>query len=308
MSDSERSVMGSLLIFLKGLFMGGADIIPGVSGGTIALITGIYERFVNALRSIDLKFVPYFFYGFKDRRYFGKARENIASIDFRFLLPLAGGVLVAFLALANLIGMLLEDYPSYTYAFFLGLILCSAVVIYLGNREHIHPTDLIVGVIGFIVGVVIVGLQAIQADHSLLSILLSGMITFCAMILPGISGAFILLILGQYEFMLGVLREISHLNLSNIQYAIAYIVGGIIGLILFSRVLSFLFRRHHGATLMFVVGLMIGALRQPIELISDQPGNMALVAIAGIIGVILVGILYLLSRRMSVNDSGTIPL
>lgn len=288
--------------------MGGADIIPGVSGGTIALITGIYERFVNALRSIDLKFVPYFFYGFKDRRYFGKARENIASIDFRFLLPLAGGVLVAFLALANLIGMLLEDYPSYTYAFFLGLILCSAVVIYLGNREHIHPTDLIVGVIGFIVGVVIVGLQAIQADHSLLSILLSGMITFCAMILPGISGAFILLILGQYEFMLGVLREISHLNLSNIQYAIAYIVGGIIGLILFSRVLSFLFRRHHGATLMFVVGLMIGALRQPIELISDQPGNMALVAIAGIIGVILVGILYLLSRRMSVNDSGTIPL
>ncbi len=201
MTDSKTPLIGTLVIFLKGLFMGGADIIPGVSGGTIALITGIYERFVNALRSIDLKFVPYLFYGFKDRKYFGKARENIASIDFRFLLPLAGGILVAFLALANIMGMLLEDFPSYTYAFFLGLILCSAVVIYLGNREHIRSTDMLVGVVGFLVGIVIVGLQAIQTDHSVLIILFSGMITFCAMILPGISGAFILLILGQYGFL-----------------------------------------------------------------------------------------------------------
>jgi putative membrane protein len=305
MNDSKRPLIETLVIFLKGLFMGGADIIPGVSGGTIALITGIYERFVNALRSIDLKFVAYFFYGIKDRRYLGKARENFASIDFRFLLPLAAGVLVAFLALANVIGMLMDDFPAYTYAFFLGLILCSALVIYLGNRKEIRGQDLVMGAVGLIVGVVIVGLQGVQADHSLLIILLAGMITFCAMILPGISGAFILLILGQYEFMLGVLRQLSQLDFSQVWYAVTYVIGGIIGLIVFSRALSYLLRRHHGATLMFVVGLMIGALRQPIELISDQPGDLMITIIVGAVGAVLVFLLYHLS---STRTGGEFPL
>jgi len=283
--------------------MGSADIIPGVSGGTIALITGIYERLVNALKSINISFIFYFLYGFIKRPYFKKSKQKFKEIDLVFLLVLGGGVLVAFLLLANVMSILLDDYPSYTYAFFLGLILSSAVVVYVSNKKFIHSKDFIFVLIGFMFGFFIVGLESIQADHSIVIILLSGVITFCAMILPGISGAFILLILGQYEFMLGVLRNLSNLDFSQFEFAISYGVGGIIGLVLFSRVLSFLFKRYHGATLMFIVGLMIGALRQPIGFISNESGDFVITVISIVLGIIVVGLIYYLSMIFIEKDS-----
>ena len=287
---TRNSIVQGFIIFLKGLFMGSADIIPGVSGGTIALITGIYERLVFALKSIDFKFIPYFFIGIFKPKYFKKAKKDFFGIDFSLLVPLALGVLVAFLSLANLISYFNEFFPTYMYAFFFGLILASAYFVYFLNRKLIKLSDIVFLFIGIIFGFFVVGLSSVQADHSFIIIFLSGMITFCAMILPGISGAFILLVLGQYEFLLDVLKNIAHLDFSGISYAISYIFGGIAGLLLFSRVLSFLFKRYHGATLLFIVGLMIGALRDPLTFVIDNPSDIFITVLSGVIGVLVVSI------------------
>jgi putative membrane protein len=296
--DPSKQWTAALIIFFKGLFMGSADIIPGVSGGTVALITGIYERLVRALRSIDFKFIPYFFRGLIDRRYLRKAKDNFSSIDFIFLLPLVSGIAVAFFSLANVMGFLLEEYPSYTYAFFFGLILSSALLIYFTGKMKMTVMTFFFLALGVSMGYLIVGLEAIQTDHSLLIIFVSGMITFCAMILPGISGAFILLFLGQYEFMLGVLRQLTVLDGSRLSYAIVYPLGGVIGLVSFSRVLSYLLEKHRNKTLSFIVGLMVGALREPGEIMISHPGNILLLITSAVIGVILVTITSYLGRRL----------
>ena len=152
--------------------------------------------------------------------------------------------------------------------------------------------------LGVGMGYLIVGLETIQTDHSLLIIFVSGMITFCAMILPGISGAFILLFLGQYEFMLGVLRQLTVLDGSRISYAIVYPLGGVIGLVSFSRVLSYLLEKHRNSTLSFIVGLMVGALREPGDIMISHPGNILLLITSAVIGVILVTIISYLGRRL----------
>ncbi len=285
--------------------MGSADIIPGVSGGTIALITGIYERLVFALKSIDFKFIFYFFYGIFDRKYFKKAKKDFFGIDFFLLVPLALGVFVAFLSLANIISILLEFYPSVTYSLFFGLILASAFFVYFLNKKIIKIYDVVFLFFGIFFGFFVVGLSSIQADHSYLIIFLSGMITFCAMILPGISGAFILLVLGQYEFLLNVLRNIVHFDFSGVFFAISYILGGIAGLLLFSRVLSYLFKRYHGATLMFIVGLMVGALRDPVSRIMVEPGNIFINVFSCLIGIFVVSVVsyygFILSSKKNIS-------
>ncbi|MFP4170632.1 MAG: DUF368 domain-containing protein [Methanomassiliicoccales archaeon] len=288
MTDSNRSFMGALIIFLKGLFMGSADIVPGVSGGTIALITGIYERLVLAIRSIDPWVVPLFLRGLIRRESMEEARTQLGRMDLRFLLVLVMGVGAAFLLLANLMSALLDDYTGPTYGFFFGLILASAFFVYYLHREAFRPLDAVPLVAGILSGLAIVGLSTVNADHSLPIIFLAGTVTLCAMILPGISGAFILLILGQYEYMLGIMRDLTHLDLSGIWVALTYIVGGIVGLLLFSRVLSFLLRRYHGATLMFVVGLMVGALRDPIERVGEAAADPLAVVASALVGVLLV--------------------
>ena len=127
------SAKNYLILSLKGFCMGVAHIIPGVSGGTIALITGIYERLISAIEAINLKFFLYFLKGFIDKKYFKKAKEVFCKIDFNFLIILSFGIAVAFISLANVISFLLNFYPSYTYAFFFGLIITSAFFIFYSN-------------------------------------------------------------------------------------------------------------------------------------------------------------------------------
>jgi len=279
-----------LFLFLKGIGMGAADIIPGVSGGTIALITGIYEELIEAIRSINLRFIIYFFRGFADKSYVKKSRESLFEIRFPFLISLALGIGVAFLVLANILGWLLDQYTSYTYAFFFGLILSSAVFVYKTSDIVIDSKTVFSLIIGILSGLFIVGLEAVQAEHSFFIVFIAGIITFCAMILPGLSGAFILLILGQYDFMLNVLRRITHLDFSSVWFAIIYIIGGIIGLVTFSRMLSFLLKSHRMVTLSFIIGLMIGALRKPAEVIVASPENIGIDILVGCIGVVIVGV------------------
>ena len=281
----------SLLILLKGLAMGSADIIPGVSGGTIALITGIYERFVFALESINLHFLYYFFLGFKDKTNFKKAKKSFLSIDLAFLIPLAAGILAAFLTLANVIGFLLEKVPTPTFAFFFGLIFASAFYVYYTHKKLFTLSSLVFIGLGVVGGYLIVGLESIQLSHSPVMIFASGIISFCAMILPGLSGAFILLVLGQYEFLLNVLRDLTQFEFGMILFVFSYGLGGIIGLLGFSRVLSFLFSKYKSATVAFITGLMIGALRKPGVQIIEHPDNMVL-TIASLLGGILIVTLF----------------
>lgn len=272
--------------------MGSADIIPGVSGGTIALITGIYERLVYAIRSIDFMFVFYFFKGFYNKKYFTRARENFLKIDFSLLIPLVLGIIVAFLSLAHLIDFLIVNYKTYTYSFFLGLIFASAFFVYYSVKKNITLRSLFYVFLGFVIAFLLVGLEQINTTHSFLIIFIAGFISFCAMILPGVSGAFILLVLGQYGFMINVLKKLATFDFSDFWYAFFYVAGGAVGLLSFSRVLSYLLKKYHSATLCVVIGLMVGALRSPGEIIIDNPGNVFITVFACVFGVFLVSILY----------------
>lgn len=264
--------------------MGSADIVPGVSGGTIALITGIYEHLVKAIKSINLLFLVYLLRGFSNKKYLSKAKNTFLKIDFKFLIPLVLGITVAFLSLANLVSFLIESYPTYTYSFFFGLILSSSFFVYKSNKKEVTMKSIFFILIGFAISFFVVGLQSVNANHLLLFVFVAGMISFCAMILPGISGAFMLLLLGQYTFMLNVVRDITSFNFSKLPFAFIYGIGGIVGLLIFSNLLSYLFKKYRGETISFVIGLMIGALRKPAFFVMDNPSNFFLTMLSIVIG------------------------
>jgi len=274
-----------LLIFLRGLLMGMADIIPGVSGGTIALITGIYERLIFAIKGINIRFILHMLHG--NRR---KSREELLSMDLDFLATLFLGIVVAFLLLSGVIRFLMAAYPANTYAFFFGLILASAGFVY----RYVRETNLKVlasGVIGFLTAVVIIGLGSLQYTHSLPVIFFSGFIAICAMLLPGISGAFILFFLGQYEYMLGVL------HLFDLPTMAVFITGAVIGLFVMARILSYLLKNYRAVTMSFLAGLMIGALRMPFENIISNVFFLPFVLASATAGFFTVVILERLADR-----------
>lgn len=252
----------SFIIFLKGLFMGSADIIPGVSGGTIALITGIYERLVGGISRINFAFLKPLIKGdlsgFKD-----KFQEEI---DYELFIPLLTGIAIAFLTISKIILILLNDYRAYTFSFFLGLIIASAYVVYK-EKEGVTVKTAISLVIGVIFGALFVGIVALdpsKVNHSLIVIFFSGAIAICAMILPGISGSFVLLILGQYEYMLNSLNKLIWSDI------IVFIAGASIGLLSFSKLLNYLLDHYKEITMSFLVGLMVGTLRLPLAEISKS--------------------------------------
>ncbi len=247
----ERKEAG--VIFAKGMLMGSADIVPGVSGGTMALITGIYERLIHAIKGVDLMFIPHFLKG--DTQ---KAKENFWSMDFPFIIPLALGVLVAVLTLAQVILFAMEEQRAVVFAFFFGLILSSAHIVY----KYIEKIDwqcVVSAIVGLVFVVVIIGLDEISENHSLPMLFFSGMLAICAMILPGISGSLILVIIGQYEYMIEALKGFSVVEI------IVFVTGAALGLAAFSRLLDYLLKNHHALTMSFLFGLMLGALRKPME-------------------------------------------
>jgi len=236
-------------IYLRGLMMGACDIIPGVSGGTIALITGIYERLVAAIGSIDHNLAKDLLRGDT-----GALRADLERIDIPFLNVLLAGIGTAFLLMSGVILTLLADYAVETYSFFLGLIFASAIAIFLDIRSHSHATVAFL-VIGAVVGYLIGGLGHMDIGHSLPILFFTGMAALCALILPGISGAYITLVLNQYEFMLAALRAFL------LPEIIAYIAGGVTGLLLFVKALKYLLSTYHGVMLAMLTGLMLGSAR-----------------------------------------------
>lgn len=277
----------AILIFVRGILMGSADIVPGVSGGTIALITGIYGHLVEAISKISFGFVKPLFKG--DIKGFWTALLD--EIDFKFFIPLVLGIGIAFLTLAKVVTFCMENFTAYTYAFFLGLIIASAVILFR-KLNSINLKNIVFAIIGMVLTYLFVSMNPIAANHSLIVLFISGMIAICAMILPGISGSFLLLLLGQYQYMLNALHE---LHFSEI---IVFVVGALIGILGFSRILNFLLKNHEEVTMAFLIGVMLGSLKVPgVAIMESVSFNFAGLFPCLIIAVIGFALIIILETR-----------
>ena len=277
-----------ILIFLRGLFMGSADIVPGVSGGTIALITGIYERLIFAISSIKFSFIKPLLKGnlseFKTKL--------IEEIDFELFIPLALGIGIAFITLAKVISYLLDTHTAYTFSFFLGLILASAYILYT-KLDDLNIKLIAITAIGIILSYIFVGLNPIATNHSLIVIFISGLIAICAMILPGISGSFLLLLLGQYQYMLNAL------NSKNLIEIFVFCIGALIGILGFSKLLNYLLEKYESATMAFLIGIMLGTLRLPVIKITENMTGSWIVCV--VLAIIAFALIFVIEKKFKVD-------
>ena len=237
--------MTSLGVYLRGLMMGAADIVPGVSGGTVAFITGIYDTLLASIRAFDLEFVARLW-----RLQFRSAWEHVNG---RFLLALLAGIATSIFSLARLISWLLDNYPVPLWAFFFGLILASAVVL-LREVESWDGARVLV----LLAGVAAAGAIALAPPASLqlgmAGVFLAGFLAICAMILPGISGSFILVLLGMYGTVLAAVKSLE------VVFILVFALGAGVGLLCFSRLLHWLLQRYHQATMATLTGFLFGSL------------------------------------------------
>lgn len=238
-------VFGTLTILLKGMAMGAADVVPGVSGGTIAFITGIYERLLNAIKSINLSLL-------------GTLRsKGIAAAwkqaDAGFLLPLLAGIAISLVSLARLLTFLLENHPIPIWSFFFGLVLASVWVVQK-QRKTKHWNQIPALLVGAGLAFWITMAVPAETPEALWFVFLSGAIAICAMILPGISGSFILLILGKYAFIMQAFKNLDLLTLA------VFALGCLTGLLSFVRLVSFFFKKYHDFTVVLLTGFMLGSL------------------------------------------------
>lgn len=277
----------AILIFIRGVMMGSADIVPGVSGGTIALITGIYGHLVEAISKIRFGFLKPLFKG----DFNGFLTQLFEEIDFKFFIPLILGIGVAFLTLAKVVTYCMDVHTALTYSFFLGLIIASAVILFK-KLNQINLKNILFAILGAVLTFIFVSLNPIAANHSLLVIFISGMIAICAMILPGISGSFLLLLLGQYKYMLNALHQ---LQLTDI---IVFVVGAVIGILGFSKILNYLLKNYEEVTMAFLIGVMLGSLKVPAVEIANSVGlNFAGLLPCLIVAIVGFAIIIILETR-----------
>lgn len=242
-----------IMVAVKGVCMGAADVIPGVSGGTIAFITGIYDQLLESINSIDATAVKLFFTG--------RFKEFWKHINGGFLLSLICGIAISILSLAGLMQYLLEHHPIQTWAFFFGLIIASSIFI-LKGIEGWNLKAFIWLVAGIVLGIVICTLSPTRTPDALWFIFLSGAIAVCAMILPGISGSFILLILGKYQYIMEAISGFTSGAAIGESLVIlsVFAVGAVCGLLSFSKFLHWLLGRFNKETLLVLAGFIIGSL------------------------------------------------
>lgn len=225
--------------------MGVADVVPGVSGGTIALITGIYEELINSIRSVDHIALKTLF-----------SKGPIAfwkHINANFLVAVLLGIGISVFSLVKVIHYLLDNHPILIWSFFFGLILSSAFVV--GRQvQQFNLTTAGIGMIGIGIAYFVSVATPAETPNDLWFIFLSGAIAICAMILPGISGSFILLLLRKYEYITGAISELD------LKVLITFALGAVLGLTSFSHLLSWLFKRFHDATIALLTGFMLGSL------------------------------------------------
>lgn len=258
-SKSKFPAKQDLLQIGRGLLMGGADIIPGVSGGTVALILGIYQRLITAISHCDVQL----FQLLASRKW----REAAEHLDLRFVIPLGVGILTGVISLASLIHYLLDYHLQLTLSLFFGLILASSLLVAQMVKRWSFSN--IVGLLVALVGIYwLVGEHSVRPPEGNLYVFVCGMIAICAMILPGISGALILVLLGKYHDITGLLKTIpkellkGHIDWAGLFTVCIFILGCALGLILFSKLLRWLLRHYHTLTMSVLCGLMMGSLRK----------------------------------------------
>lgn len=241
----ERGVLQYFIIILKGLAMGAADVVPGVSGGTIAFISGIYEELISSINNVNLGLIKVWkTEGFK---------AMWSKLNGNFLLALFIGIGVSVLSLAKGISWLLENEPILVWAFFFGLVVASIIIV--GKSIEKWNIGAIIGLIlGTVIAYYITTLPPNENSGSMPYLFLSGALAICAMILPGISGAFILVLLGSYKTILDAVHEYDFKTIAIVG------AGAIIGLLSFARILKWMFKHHKNITLAVLTGFIFGSL------------------------------------------------
>lgn len=234
-----------LLVAFKGMCMGAADVIPGVSGGTIAFLMGIYSRLLGAINSINKTNLKLLFTL--------RLREFFTAIDGAFICSLFAGILISFFSLAKLMTYLLEYHPIPLWSFFFGLILASIIFI-IKDLDGFKIRNVIAFAIGTGIAAFICLVSPSETSEAYWFIFLSGAIAICAMILPGISGSFILLLLGKYKFLMDAVANL------NIPVLIVFFVGAVLGILAFSRFLGWLLKHWYMPTIALLSGFMLGSL------------------------------------------------
>lgn len=288
-----------VVVAIKGICMGAADVIPGVSGGTIAFLTGIYQTLVDSIKAVtqNAKLL------LKGR--FGGFFKNINA---PFLLSLVSGILISVFSLARLMKYLLVHHPIELWSFFLGLILASSVMI-LRELDKWNFRNIAALVAGIAVAAYICLVSPSETTDAYWFVCVSGAIAICAMILPGISGSFILLLLGKYEFIMTAVTEF------NIPVLVVFACGAVVGILAFSHLLSWLLKKFYYATIALLSGFMIGSLVKvwpwkeavgeidhPVlpgrfTELTGEPSMLLSALVFAIIGIAAVVILEYLSRR-----------
>jgi putative membrane protein len=242
----ERDLKGYIGVAARGFCMGAADVVPGVSGGTMAFILGIYEELIEALHAIDTTFLK--------RLLRFQFSEAFRSFPYRFLIALGAGVGTAIFSLAKFLSWALTNHPVLVWAFFFGLVAASVLTV----QKRItwsRPRVLTAG-LATVLAFIIVGLVPVETTEALWFLFVSGAIAICAMILPGISGSFILLLMGKYQYVLNAVVE------RDIGTLVVFSFGCGIGLLSFARLLRWMFHHYHDVTVAALIGLMIGSLRK----------------------------------------------
>lgn len=259
----ERSLKDYALVALKGVGMGAADVVPGVSGGTIAFIVGIYDELINSIKSINGESLKLFFTG--------KWAEFWKMINGNFLVSLVLGIAISVFSLAKIITWLLTDHPIMVWSFFFGLVLASTWFVGKDIKEWNKKT-----IPAFIIGVgvayyITVATPA-ETPGNLFFIFLCGAVAICAMILPGISGSFILVLLGKYFFIMDAVKTLDVVVL------LVFLAGACIGITTFSRILSYALKHFRNITLAVLTGFMLGSLnkvwpwKKTLETFTDSHG------------------------------------
>ncbi len=257
----QRNLRDYLTISIKGLAMGAADVVPGVSGGTIAFISGIYEELIETINGLNISF-------FKDWKNEGFV-SSWKKYNLSFLLALFSGIVVSILSLSKIIKWLLHNEPLLLWAFFFGLVLAS--ILYIGKQITSRKPKVILGIIiATVLSYLITIAEPLASPDSNWYLLFCGFIAIIAMILPGVSGAFILLVLGAYQTFIDILNQLREgliaMDFTVLWQALSKIIiigiGAIVGLKLFSKVLNWMFKYHKNTILAILTGFMIGSLNK----------------------------------------------
>lgn len=232
--------------FLKGMGVGSANVIPGVSGGTIALITGIFERLIDALKSLNLTAIKLFFTG--------KFKEFAKHTDLWFLVSVGSGVVVAILTIARLFEFMFENYPIYLWSFFFGMILVS--IYYVGiTIEKFNWKVIVSFIIGTAIALFIAFGTPAKENSNFIYLVICGAVATCSMILPGLSGSFVLVLMGNYQLIM-----IDAVNDLNLKILLPVVLGGVVGLLAFSHLLSWIFKNYRDITIAVLTGFILGSM------------------------------------------------